>query len=1050
MANKVETVNWVRPTLFIGLGGTGKEVLLRLRRKFYERFGEPSLPCAAFLCLDTDMRDVMAQGEMMDEFYRSVSFTEAEYISLLGGSIRESMISIFRNESHWQHVHKWLHEELERYGFEIDRNFLFAANRAVGRLLFFCHYTTIRERVSQALHRLATHEAVGPSRRFLGDVEWLPEPNVCLIFSVAGGTGGGIFLDLAFLLRKLQREGMPINRTDAMAFLPNVYYPTAHGEMAQRTHANAYAALKELEFFTLRRIESGPEALGIDFEVEWERGRPERIQGPPFSVTYLLERQNENGIGIEVNARSELFEMAAQSLFLDFLPGPFSTEKRARLAGIVAAYLSNPVGPNVSSDGLVLSPPFACRYASFGLSKIAIPVDAIKRACAAQLAFDIISHWKRDYHHLRNKEYLLDRIARHRLDPDGILARFRTDWKESLERDIEKLFTEISLNTPSDCSELATRLAEIEDRIIGETGGDPTRWGVVSTEIRSRAMSVVEQVRRDVLTLLTQHQGSSNDSLQVMLSQMEVLRELLLDSKFETRREALDRDVRYWLEERVNSLAELEKVLGRSAWAQLGLKKRKARNLSNRLKDAGLRYLLTKAYILVLEEARRVTAECVKLIEEIQKDLQHFADTVEEARHSFSSLCDVALSFQDDALFQYVFDRDRDWLLFYRLNENPVDAQVESRRFLESRFGPSATLWEFIQKVLRKGDHSLREDLLNYCNERFRQDFESHPRQPDVLQHPQVRGRLDEIASYLVRSALPWLRREEKLAGDTLPILKLAFLGIAEERREPYRRFIERTILQVRGYGYGYVSVLSTGDPTAVYLYTACFAFPLASIPLVTQKCHHAYYDFYKMQRAGQVGDRALHVPLHLSKEWEGVFDDLIVYSEQEAKAVKEALEVLLFGSILRVIEVKEVNGRLEYGYKKWIPPASRLEILGTRREAIEILRGDSMFRGSLLKTVKEREDGLKDQLESYYWLLFYLSLSEEFPPKTPERIFLEDTLFRIHDRLAKDKDKAELSLEHLPQEKQVEEAKARLGDNAEWIGTFPVLKGLEAWVSRD
>jgi hypothetical protein len=185
-------------------------------------------------------------------------------------------------------------------------------------------------------------------------------------------------------------------------------------------------------------------------------------------------------------------------------------------------------------------------------------------------------------------------------------------------------------------------------------------------------------------------------------------------------------------------------------------------------------------------------------------------------------------------------------------------------------------------------------------------------------------------------------------------------------------------------------------------------------------------------------------------KEWEGIFDDLIVYSDEEAKAVKEALEVLLFGSILRVIEVKDVNGRLEYSYKKWIPPAPRLEILGTRREAIEILRGDSMFRGSLLKTLKEREDGLKDQLESYYWLLSYLSLSEEFPPKTPERILLEDTLFRIHDRLAKDKDKAELSLEHLPQEKQVEEAKARLGDNAEWIGTFPVLKGLEAWVSRD
>jgi hypothetical protein len=43
----------IRPTVFIGLGGTGKEVLLSLRRKVYEKFCKPSLPCASFLWVDT-------------------------------------------------------------------------------------------------------------------------------------------------------------------------------------------------------------------------------------------------------------------------------------------------------------------------------------------------------------------------------------------------------------------------------------------------------------------------------------------------------------------------------------------------------------------------------------------------------------------------------------------------------------------------------------------------------------------------------------------------------------------------------------------------------------------------------------------------------------------------------------------------------------------------------------------------------------------------------------------------------------------------------------
>ena len=34
----------ISPTLVIGLGGSGKAVAMRLRRMFYERYGEPAFP----------------------------------------------------------------------------------------------------------------------------------------------------------------------------------------------------------------------------------------------------------------------------------------------------------------------------------------------------------------------------------------------------------------------------------------------------------------------------------------------------------------------------------------------------------------------------------------------------------------------------------------------------------------------------------------------------------------------------------------------------------------------------------------------------------------------------------------------------------------------------------------------------------------------------------------------------------------------------------------------------------------------------------------------
>src|SRR5271166_6576855 len=42
------------PTMLIGIGGTGVDVLMRVRRQFFERYGTTGFPIVGYLALDTD------------------------------------------------------------------------------------------------------------------------------------------------------------------------------------------------------------------------------------------------------------------------------------------------------------------------------------------------------------------------------------------------------------------------------------------------------------------------------------------------------------------------------------------------------------------------------------------------------------------------------------------------------------------------------------------------------------------------------------------------------------------------------------------------------------------------------------------------------------------------------------------------------------------------------------------------------------------------------------------------------------------------------------
>jgi hypothetical protein len=1073
--NHDDSAGAIRPTLFIGLGGTGKEVLLRLRRKFYERFGEPGLPCVSYLWLDTDTSDNMAQGEPMDAIFKAVAFEEREQIALLKGKVREDLSRVFLNKGQYPHIHRWLYPEVESFGTEISDGA--GGVRAVGRLTFHYHYAaSIDSRLRTILKNIKTQEVIDATKRKIGAARFVATPQVFLVTSVAGGTGCGTFLDCAFLLKKLSSEGLTLDRLVGLVFLPSVYYPTASGEAAQRSYGNAYASLKELEFYTLRRKDFSAEnpeddtGLSIDYEAEWVRGRAERVQGPPFSVTYLLDRENEGEIGLET--RSELFHMVAESLFLDFMPGAFSTGKRSHYSN-VTQYLSGPQANSVSYEDIDMPQEFARRYASFGMSKLEIPTDQLKGACAAQLGHDIVAYWDRRNLDPNLRSNVLDDMARpeRRFSAEGLVGRFDPGWRATIRNEVDAIFRGLRVAEPAHVEELTARMNDFDARVLRSEGSDPARWGTVISAIKGQRQAAQEGLRADLRQWLKdslQDPARGPHAVVVGNSYMHQLAENLrafyqapdgaAPPKFERDRLAAQQDFDHYKGERERIKKELRESLTHAGVAILRLKDWTVDALTERLRDAQQQYALAASELCLLEEAKAVARGGVDFLERSKPALEKFTESLEGAGKRLLDRKQGFLRFTEGVLFLRYYDEEKDWPQFYALEVDadrqhlPVKPAEEQRRYLTDTFGPQATVWDVIESFGRDGEAAIEGTLGKYCEARFIRDFETNPRTVNVLEHPQLSGREAMLAAVdkLVGCARPMIKRDAYLGSSQIKAEKWAYLGVGESSGEPYASFVAkvRDKLHSMDYDDGHIEILRTGKPWEVYLYLVSYAFPLASLPDVRNEYHAAYYSFYQALRRSTKADKSM-IPLHLSKEWEGKFDDLHVYGDKEAREIKEALEAILFGTLLKVLELRAGSGGVEYGYRNEEIGASRYAPLGGRRETIDRLRTNTALRQLLLTTIGLREAQLKKtQLRTYYWALLYLRFSGMFAAKSPEDILLGVKLAAVGRRLLDQGDDQDaLSLETVAEQDRAAEARKRLKENVQWVESFPVLKDLKPWL---
>jgi hypothetical protein len=363
------TQEGIKPTVLVGLGGTGGDVLLKVRKKIFERYGSPTeFPVVQFVYVDTDTTNQHIDSHLLEEF----KFTPQERVD----AVVLDTAKYTRNLNQHPLIKAWWYPTLHDLA-QVKEGA--GQIRGYSRLAFFANFDTIKNAIENALN-MAMASSTAMWEKHKVQVDTSKGAYIYIVASVAGGTGSGMFIDTGYLCKTLAAG------VTTVGFL---VFPGIFQLHQERIFGNSFAALKELEHFTF------PENK---FNYEWTQGYPPRskrpLPPPVFNYCYLVDSGNWTGNTINFASRYSIFEMVANNIFQDFGSSDFAAHKRGVRVNLDSFltnfYVSEILDPRDSSKSL-LTEAFTTRHSAFGMTSIRYPADRIRHACAAKLGEDIMT-----------------------------------------------------------------------------------------------------------------------------------------------------------------------------------------------------------------------------------------------------------------------------------------------------------------------------------------------------------------------------------------------------------------------------------------------------------------------------------------------------------------------------------------------------------------------------------------------------------------------------------------------------------------------------------
>jgi hypothetical protein len=289
----------LKRSLFIGLGGTGAAALLQTKKRFLDTYGEVP-PMIGFLSIDTDFntetKTIDRENILVDEHKETapeVKFEPSEllYIRVQGAKhaydkLKDSLFDWMPPKN--EHVLR----DMKNGASQVRSN---------GRFAIHFNYRQIIDSVSSKVGELLdiniTDNSIFEPKG--SDVE------INFVFSVGGGTGSGIYIDIAYLVKEAIGTA---NNTTSVAFIvmPDIFNYMATGPSMENVRPNGFGALKDLDFLMRKDIDQ----LGLELKYQ---DKTIKIKSNPFEVVITVN--NKNTVGETIGDLKDISEQIGLAMF---------------------------------------------------------------------------------------------------------------------------------------------------------------------------------------------------------------------------------------------------------------------------------------------------------------------------------------------------------------------------------------------------------------------------------------------------------------------------------------------------------------------------------------------------------------------------------------------------------------------------------------------------------------------------------------------------------------------------------------------------------------
>lgn len=295
-----------QPTLVIGLGGTGKNIILALKKMIAENceHGMADFPFLKMLSIDTDRAMPHAQSAIKTVKDEALYLNPNREVYQL-----QANFGIAPDLNDYPQIHEWFPDSLKANLRPAELSRGASQKKPIGRFTFAWNASEIYEEIYSFMRapvdvKVAIDKNIGSKLS--------KEINVFICGSVCGGTGAGTFLDTAYLVRycnHIAGAGYQVKIFGMLALAS--MFDSIQGTANVRQ--NCYASLVELDHYMNKINCENPYRSFIPAYKDFKPDYSAIGATKPFDYPFLFDNF---GKGVALNSQSAFSEMAARFIYL--------------------------------------------------------------------------------------------------------------------------------------------------------------------------------------------------------------------------------------------------------------------------------------------------------------------------------------------------------------------------------------------------------------------------------------------------------------------------------------------------------------------------------------------------------------------------------------------------------------------------------------------------------------------------------------------------------------------------------------------------------------